>query len=972
MKNCRTWNTLLIATLLIAHHSIGLANKASPMVSAGQLVVLESFESEFVPSRDISVWLPTDFAEDRSYAVLYMHDGDMLWDASTSWNKQEWGVDEVATRLMDEGVVRDFIVVGVPNAGPDRHAEYFPQKPFEAMTAEQQAGFYALGRNESQRMFNSEVRSDRYLRFLVEELKPHIDENFPVLADRDNTYIMGSSMGGLISIYAISEYPEVFGGAACLSTHWPGVFASEGNPFPPAMQDYLTRHLPPPESHRIWFDHGTEELDAMYPDLQAEVDSIMRARGYDESNWATFVDQGANHSEDAWRARLDQPLTFLLGHREEPSLASVSSPDGSIRFSLTIDRFGSPRYSIRRGAETVIEESRLGMRFEAQPAFDQALSLTGSSQSSHDQTWEQPWGERRLVRDQHNELLLQFADSEDRHFAVRVRVFDDGVGFRYEVPEQAGFEQVNIVDELTEFTLPQDSMAWWIPGRRYNRYEYLYHTTGLEEVDTAHTPFTLRTPAGTHLSIHEAALVDYAAFVLDQRRERVFQTNLTPWSDGTRVKTSAPFKSSWRTIQISPDAAGLLNSNLILNLNEPNVLGDVDWVEPGKYVGIWWAMHIRDRTWGTGPIHGATTAETQRYMDFAAKYGFDGVLVEGWNVGWDGDWFFNGDLFSFTETYPDFDIRAVSEYGQKLGVRLIGHHETSGNVTNYANQMDDAFDLYQSMGVRQVKTGYVADAGNIKRVDEQGMAHFEWHDGQFMADQYLLSVTEAAKRKISINTHEPIKDTGLRRTYPNWLSREGARGQEFNAWGNPPNPPEHTAILPYTRMLAGPMDFTPGIFNLTFQGMESAQRVETTLAKQLALYVTIYSPIQMAADLPENYEARRDAFQFIIDVPADWEESIAVAGEVGDFVVIARQEREGEDWYLGAVTDEEARQVDIPLNFLAEGRQYMAQIYRDGPDADWKSNPYSIVIEERRVTDADSIRLSLAAGGGTAIRFKAE
>jgi alpha-glucosidase len=358
-------------------------------------------------------------------------------------------------------------------------------------------------------------------------------------------------------------------------------------------------------------------------------------------------------------------------------------------------------------------------------------------------------------------------------------------------------------------------------------------------------------------------------------------------------------------------------------------------------------------------------------MDFAAKYGFDGVLVEGWNVGWDGDWFFNGDLFSFTESYPDFDIRAVSRHGEELGVRLIGHHETSGNVTNYANQMDDAFDLYESMGVRQVKTGYVADAGNIKRVDDQGMAHYEWHDGQFMVDQYLLSVTEAAKRKISINTHEPIKDTGLRRTYPNWLSREGARGQEFNAWGNPPNPPEHTAILPYTRLLAGPMDFTPGIFNLTFQGMDSPQRVETTLAKQLALYVTIYSPVQMAADLPENYEARLDAFQFIRDVPADWEESIALAGEVGDFAVIARQERGGEDWFLGAVTDEEARQVSIPLDFLTEGRNYTAQIYRDGPDADWKSNPYSIVIEEQQVKHGDFIQLSLAAGGGTAIRIRA-
>jgi alpha-glucosidase len=971
MNDISSWRTLLILALLTILPFSALAGDAAPTVSSGRLVVIESFESKFVPSRDITVWLPDDFAEDRLYAVLYMHDNDTLWDAATSWTGQEWGVDEAASRLMDEGRVRDFIVVGVPNAGPDRHSEYLPQAPFEALTPEQQAELYAQQQQGGQRLLNSEIRSDRYLRFLVEELKPYIDDNFPVLPDRDNTFIMGSSMGGLISIYAISEYPEVFGGAACLSTHWPGMIPGEANPFPAAMRSYLSSRLPAPGSHRIWFDHGTEALDALYPDLQVPVDELMRARGFTDSDWITFVDQGADHTENAWRARLDRPLTFLLALRNSGALAAVVSPDGLIRFSVTIDRFGTPRYRIDRGPETVVEDSRLGMRFQSQAAFDREISLIGHFESSHDDTWEQPWGERRLVRDRHHELLLQFADAQQRRFDVRVRVFDDGVGFRYEFPAQPGFEAVNIVDELTEFTLPEGSTAWWIPGRRYNRYEYLYRTTGLDAVETAHTPFTLRTPAGTHLSIHEAALTDYAAFVLDQRRERVFQTNLTPWSDGIRVKTAVPFKTPWRTIQVAADAAGLLNSSLILNLNEPNALGDVSWAQPGKYIGIWWAMHIRERTWGTGPIHGATTAETMRYMDFAAKYGFDGVLVEGWNVGWDGDWFFNGDLFSFTEPYPDFDIEAIAEYGEKLGVRLIGHHETSGNVTNYANQMEAAFDLYEAAGVRQVKTGYVADGGDIKRVDEAGIARYEWHDGQFMAGQYLLSVTEAAKRKISINTHEPIKDTGLRRTYPNWISREGARGQEFNAWGNPPNPPEHTAILPYTRLLSGPMDFTPGIFNLTFQGMDSPQRVQTTLAKQLALYVTIYSPIQMAADLPENYEARPEAFQFIRDVPTDWEESVALAGEVGDFVVIARQERDGDDWFLGAVTDEEARQVDVALDFLTPGERYTAQIYRDGPDADWQTDPYAIVIEEQPVAAGDTIQLQLSPGGGAAIRFKA-
>jgi alpha-glucosidase len=665
-------------------------------------------------------------------------------------------------------------------------------------------------------------------------------------------------------------------------------------------------------------------------------------------------------------------LVLLITSQSIMALATVSSPDGRIVFSITTDEKSWLVYSIASGDEQVISESRLGLRFREQAGFDSGFEIKSSSLNTLNENWEQPWGERRFVRNHYNELLVQLTDETNRRFDLRIRVFNDGAAFRYEVPSQPNYDHVDIVDELTEFHLPSESTAWWIPGRGYNRYEYLYHETGLADIEMAHTPMTVRTPNGTHLSIHEAALVDYAAFVLDQRRENVFQTNLTPWSDGIRVKTRTPFNTPWRTIQISKDATGLLNSSLILNLNEPNKLGDVSWVKPGKYVGIWWAMHVRERTWGSGPIHGATTTETKRYMDFAAKYGFDGVLVEGWNVGWDGDWFFNGDLFSFTSAYPDFDLQAISAYGEKLGVRLIGHHETSGSVSNYAKQMGQAFDLYKEAGVRQVKTGYVADGGNIKRVDKNGVAHYEWHDGQFMVGQYLLSVTEAAKRKISINTHEPIKDTGLRRTYPNWLAREGARGQEFNAWGRPPNPPEHAAILPYTRLLAGPMDFTPGIFNLTFQGMDSDQRVSTTLAKQLALYVTIYSPIQMVADLPKNYASRPDAFQFIVDVPTDWEESIAVAGEVGDFVVFARHERAGEDWYLGAVTDDQARRVDIPLDFLDAGQTYIAQIYRDGPDAHWKTNPYSMVIEQRPVTRGDSISLQLGAGGGAAIRFKSE
>jgi len=662
-------------------------------------------------------------------------------------------------------------------------------------------------------------------------------------------------------------------------------------------------------------------------------------------------------------------LLLLLASDGLLAEAMVASPDGRIVFTVQVNERHELRYSVRLGDEQLIRDSALGLRFRDQPGFDTGFDILEAALGTRDEHWEQPWGERRLVRDRHNQMLLTLGDEAGRRFNLRIRVFNDGIGFRYEVPAQQGFEAVHIVDELTEFHLPAQSTAWWIPGSGYNRYEYLYRTGTLDEIETAHSPLTLRTPAGTHLSIHEAALVDYSAFILNQRRDNVFKTRLRPWSDGILVKTSAPFKTPWRTLQISKDAIGLLNSDLVLNLNEPNVLGDVSWVDPGKYVGIWWAMHIKTHTWGSGPSHGATTAETKRYMDFAAKYGFDGVLVEGWNMGWDGEWFYNGDVFSFTEPYPDFDIRTVADYGREKGVRLIGHHETSGNPVNYSRQMKGAFDLYESLGVRQVKTGYVADAGKIKRVDDKGIAHHEWHDGQYMAGEYLRSVQEAAKRKISINTHEPIKDTGLRRTYPNWISREGARGQEFNAWGVPPNPPEHTAILPFTRMLSGPMDFTPGIFDLTFNGQESEQRVSTTLAKQLALYVTIYSPIQMAADLPENYEKRPDAFRFIVDVPTDWEQSIAVAGAVGDYVAFARQARGGDHWYLGAVTDEQARKLDIPLDFLEKGVRYSAQIYRDGPDAHWLTNPYAITIEEKVFQQGDVLALPLAPGGGAAVRF---
>ncbi len=678
--------------------------------------------------------------------------------------------------------------------------------------------------------------------------------------------------------------------------------------------------------------------------------------------------------------RLPLLLVALLASSAFAKEATLKSPDQKIKITIS-DQSSSPHYSISFNGKPVIEQSRLGFRFKSQAPFDDGFVISEVTRSQTDSQWQQPWGERQTVVDKHNEIAVTFNKPAPHAgtYTVRFKAFDSGVGFRYEVPKQADFEKTEITKELTEFAIAakDKTTAWWIPARGWNRYEYVYNTTDLQDAALVHTPFTFKNGNGVHVSIHEAALVDYAGMVLNQRRPGTFSADLTPWSDGIAVKKRGAFNTPWRTIQIGERAIDLVNSDIILNLNEPNKLGDVSWVKPGKYVGIWWGMHINETTWGSGEKHGATTKNTKYYMDFAAEYGFDGVLVEGWNTGWDGDWFYNGDVFSFTQPYDDFDIAALTQYGKEKGVQLIGHHETSGNVSNYRDQMEDAFALYEKSNVSQIKTGYVADGGNIKRIDENGIARFEWHDGQFMVNEYLHNIKLAAKYKLSINTHEPIKDTGLRRTYPNWIAREGARGQEFNAWGTPPNPPEHIPMLAFTRMLAGPMDFTPGIFDMSFNGLGGdTNRPQTTLAKQLALYVVMYSPIQMAADLPRNYLAKPDAFQFIQDVPTDWQQSIALDGEVGDFIVFARKERKrdnysGNDWYLGAVTDENARTIEVKLDFLDKDKQFEAQIYQDGKNAEWKNNPYDLSIEKRTVTANDKLTLKLATSGGTAIRFKA-
>jgi alpha-glucosidase len=652
-----------------------------------------------------------------------------------------------------------------------------------------------------------------------------------------------------------------------------------------------------------------------------------------------------------------------------PAVASASSPSGTLKVEVTLNSEGRVGYRVSRLGTPVIADSRLGFLFTDAPEMLRNFQLAGQATRSSDQSWEEPWGEYRTIRDRYNELALSFDEKNwlKRRMTIVFRIYDDGVGFRYELFAAPNFTHANIADELTEFNIAEPGTAWWDEALEWNREEYLYRRTPIEEIGTAQTPLTIRTNSGLHLSIHEAALVDYSGMDLRRVQGRLLKANLMPSSTGPKVSRALPLATPWRVIMIAPDAPALYKSaQIILNLNEPNALGDVSWVKPMKYVGIWWAMHLDKATWNSGPKHGATTANAKRMIDFASKNGFGGVLIEGWNKGWDGDWFGNGWDFSFTEPYPDFDIAEVTRYARAKGVAIIGHHETAGNIANYEKQLGPALDLYEKLGIHAVKTGYVADAGGIQALGSDGKIHFEWHQGQVMVNHHLKVVKEAAKRQIAVDPHEPVKDTGLRRTYPNWVSREGERGMEYNAWGEPKNPPEHEANLVFTRMLSGPMDFTPGVLSLKGKG---DTQILSTLAKQLALYVVVYSPIQMAADLPENYLASPREFKFIKDVAVDWDDTRVLAAEVGDYAVIARKQRNASIWFIGAVGDEQERAVDVPLDFLESGHRYRAEIYRDGADADFRTNPRSIIIEQRVVTAADRLAFRIAPGGGAAVRL---
>ena len=699
---------------------------------------------------------------------------------------------------------------------------------------------------------------------------------------------------------------------------------------------------------------------------------------------------------------LKKILFFLCCFIVEQHFAqhSQTSPDGNVKLTFALNEIGKPYYKVSYKNKEVIKESFLGLELKNTTNFISDFSIKKTEKNTFDQTWEPVWGEESKIRNHYNELLVSLHQkTSDRILNIRFRVYDDGVGFRYEFPQQKNLTYFTIVEEWTEFAMTADHIAWWIAGD-YDTQEYDYTESRLSQIgllsqgaisgNASQTPFSrtgvqtslmMKTDDNLYINIHEAALVDYSCMHLNLNETNlVFQSHLTPDAQGNKAHLQAPCHTPWRTIMVSDDARKILASRLILNLNDPCVYEDTSWIKPVKYVGVWWEMITGKATWAyTDELpsiqldkvdysqlkpngkHAANNQNVRKYIDCAAKHGFDQVLVEGWNTGWE-DWFgFQKDyVFDFVTPYPDFDIKALNEYAHSKGVKLMMHHETSSSVRNYERHMEKAYQLMNHYGYNAVKSGYV---GNI-------LPRGEYHYGQWTVNHYLHAVKEAAKHKIMVNAHEAVRPTGLCRTYPNLIGNESARGTEFESFGG--NKPFHTTVLPFTRLQGGPMDYTPGIFETQIWNVnpDNKSYARSTLAKQLGLYLTMYSPLQMAADLPENYEKYADAFQFIKDVPVDWQKSIYLEAEPGRYITVARKDKNSNDWYIGCTANENGHTSLLKLDFLDKNKKYEATIYADTKNTHYKNNPKAYKISKQKVDANTSLSIIAKEGGGYAISIK--
>ncbi|MCT3945118.1 glycoside hydrolase family 97 protein [Elizabethkingia anophelis] len=678
----------------------------------------------------------------------------------------------------------------------------------------------------------------------------------------------------------------------------------------------------------------------------------------------------------------------------------LESPDKNLILKFSLNEKGEAYYELKYKNKYVVKNSKLGFLISSQTPFAEGFKITNTQLSSSDTSWNPVLGEQKTIRDNHNEMLVSLQQTKTGYqLNIRFRLFNDGLGFRYEFPVQKDLRHFRIDEELTEFNLARNDKSFWIPAD-YDTNEFQITTSRISEISSlidkardeplaakapsknlaVQTPLMLKSDNGLYINIHEAALVDYPAMHLNvDDKNYKLSTHLTPNKNGEKAYMQTQMKTPWRTIVVSDDARNILASKLILNLNDPNKIEDTSWIKPIKYVGVWWEYFTGGgSTWAysdnqdivigqtdyphlkPNQHHGANTQHVKEYIDFAAENGFDAVLVEGWNEGWEDNWAYGKEkIYSFTKAYPDFNVEELQAYAKTKGVKIIMHHETTSSAVDYERQLDDAFSFMNKHGYTAVKTGYV---GPI-------IPRSEYHDGQWMVNHYNFVAQKAAQYKIMVNSHEAVRPTGISRTYPNWIAQESARGTEFESFNG--NRPDHTTILPFTRLMGGPMDYTPGIFqgNLSIYGKNKA-RLSTTLVKQLALYVTLYSPLQMAADLPENYKKHMDAFQFIKDVAIDWDNTYILEAEPGDYITIARKAKNKNEWFVGGITDENERTATINFNFLPKGKSFDAIIYEDGENADWKNSILDYKINKQKVNSATILKKRLAPSGGIAISIK--